>query len=339
MNSGKSANLENANCSIRNDQITTQNDEFVAKKKRKREEIVIPDYITTLGGNPPLYCCNICRKKFKTKAHYKYHDFCETGNKPFSCEKCGQGFISKNHFEYHIRTHTGEKPFSCKLCHKKFNQQGKVNRHMRSHTGEKPHACNEPQCNKRFSNAKDLKAHTIRHSEGRLFVCEKCNKWFYSLKNLRKHRVIHSDERKFGCDQCGKRFKLKWTLGLHLKSHSDSREHKCDFDGCKGAFTSRKDLQRHRLIHKGVRPWKCWLCGVAFLRRDNLIRHIEITHKKSKEIAKQLSNEVVEIFEESSVEKEQPSTSAAARQANQSGSSTHKYATEKKKKLPNFDCS
>jgi KRAB domain-containing zinc finger protein len=46
-------------------------------------------------------------KKFKTKAHIKYHEFCQNGEKPFKCEQCGQGFIAKSHYEYHLRTHTG----------------------------------------------------------------------------------------------------------------------------------------------------------------------------------------------------------------------------------------
>jgi KRAB domain-containing zinc finger protein len=54
-----------------------------------------------------MFQCNVCMKKFKTKAHIKYHEFCQNGEKPFKCEQCGQGFIAKSHYEYHLRTHTG----------------------------------------------------------------------------------------------------------------------------------------------------------------------------------------------------------------------------------------
>jgi uncharacterized Zn-finger protein len=55
-----------------------------------------------------MFQCNVCAKKFKTKAHVKYHEFCLNGTKPFKCETCGQGFVAKSHFEYHLRTHTGK---------------------------------------------------------------------------------------------------------------------------------------------------------------------------------------------------------------------------------------
>ena len=41
----------------------------------------------------------------------------------------------------------------------------------------------------------------------------------------------------------------------------------------------------------GERPFKCWICGTAFRRKDNLDRHIKNTHNQPKEVAKQLANE------------------------------------------------
>ena len=75
--------------------------------KKKRNPVPIHEHISIVSGDPLLYQCNVCMKKFKTKAHIKYHEFCRNGEKPFKCNECGQGFIAKSHFEYHIRTHTG----------------------------------------------------------------------------------------------------------------------------------------------------------------------------------------------------------------------------------------
>lgn len=41
----------------------------------------------------------------------------------------------------------------------------------------------------------------------------------------------------------------------------------------------------------GERPFKCWICGTAFRRKDNLDRHIKNTHNQPKEVAKKLANE------------------------------------------------
>ncbi len=41
----------------------------------------------------------------------------------------------------------------------------------------------------------------------------------------------------------------------------------------------------------GERPFKCWICGTAFRRKDNLDRHIKNTHNQPKEVAKQLAND------------------------------------------------
>jgi uncharacterized C2H2 Zn-finger protein len=44
-------------------------------------------------------------------------------------------------------------------------------------------------------------------------------------------------------------------------------------------------------MNVGERPFKCWICGTAFRRKDNLDRHIKNTHNQPKEVAKQLANE------------------------------------------------
>ncbi|CAG7720716.1 unnamed protein product [Allacma fusca] len=257
------------------------------KKKNKRSPVCIYDHITVLDGEPQLYQCNVCSKKFKTKAHIKYHEFCQNGEKPFKCEQCGQGFIAKSHYEYHLRTHTGERPYVCPKCGKGFNQKGKVTRHMRSHTGEKPFICQ--QCGRGFSNAQALRSHFLIHTGERPYACNYCKKAFTGLTNLKKHLITHTGERPYECTDCGKAFGLKWTLDLHLRTHSAERPYSCE--QCTRAFTNSKDLRRHLVIHSGERPFKCWICGTAFRRKDNLDRHIKNTHHQPKEVAKQLANE------------------------------------------------
>lgn len=175
------------------DHISILNGKLLISNKNDLKKTLILEvynFVKLYLGDPPLYQCGICTKKFKTKAHIKYHEFCVEGEKPFKCEECGQGFIAKSHFEYHIRTHTGERPYTCPKCGKGFNQRGKVTRHMRSHTGEKPFVCTE--CGRGFANTQAMRSHFLIHTGERPFACEYCDKRFTGMTNLKKHVITHT---------------------------------------------------------------------------------------------------------------------------------------------------
>ncbi|XP_035716442.1 zinc finger protein 23 [Folsomia candida] len=250
--------------------------------KKKRNPVVIHDHISVIPGEPTMFECNVCMKRFKTRAHIKYHEFCQNSEneKPFKCEQCGH----RNPF---IVIFAGERPYVCPQCGKGFNQRGKVTRHMRSHTGEKPFVCD--QCGRGFPNAQALRSHNLIHTGERPFSCKYCNKGFTGMTNLKKHIITHTGERPYVCTHCGKSFGLKWTLDHHLRTHSSERPYACD--QCTRAFSNSKDLRRHLVIHSGERPFKCWICTTTFRRKDNLDRHIKNTHNQPKEVAKQLANE------------------------------------------------
>ncbi len=101
-------------------------------------------------GTLAMHQCKKCFRKFKTRMHMKYHEFCGWTNnvKPFKCEFCEKRFVTRSHYYYHIRVHTGERPYQCQHCDRRYAETAKLTRHMRTHTGEKPYACNI--CSRRF---------------------------------------------------------------------------------------------------------------------------------------------------------------------------------------------
>lgn len=49
------------------------------------------------------------------------------------------------------------RPYACCVCGRPFKKKAHLQEHFLVHTGEKPFVC--PQCDKRFSRARTLKAH------------------------------------------------------------------------------------------------------------------------------------------------------------------------------------
>ncbi|CAG7726079.1 unnamed protein product [Allacma fusca] len=178
--------------------------------EEKKRPVTIPEFVKIVeltDNTPSLYHCLKCGKKFKTKAHIKYHEFCADPNlKPFVCEICDKNFIAKSHFQYHQRTHTGERPYKCPkfvysvgkfilntgerpfeshFCKKLFGLKWTLDLHLRTHSAENPFACDE--CDRAFSNYKDLKRHKINHIGLRPFPCKICGTDFKRKDNLERH--------------------------------------------------------------------------------------------------------------------------------------------------------
>ncbi|GBM40651.1 Zinc finger protein 681 [Araneus ventricosus] len=69
----------------------------------------------------------------------------------------------------------------------------------------------------------------------------------------------------------------------HLKKdkiiHKGIKEYKCDV--CEKSFRQKSNLQRHALIHTGEKPFKCDVCGKSFRQTGHLQTHV-LTHTVNK---------------------------------------------------------
>ncbi|KII94994.1 hypothetical protein PLICRDRAFT_198722 [Plicaturopsis crispa FD-325 SS-3] len=78
--------------------------------------------------------------------------------------------------------------------------------------------------------------------------------------------------------KCGKTFGRQGDLNRHRLLHTGIRAHKCDF--CPKAFSQRSGLKTHMNIHTKARPFRCGLgsCTSAFSDPSSAARHRKEIH-------------------------------------------------------------
>lgn len=233
--------------------------------------------------------------------------------KRFHCQDCGLFFST----EEQLTTHTHDScPKDQNVnrntnCNETFTQPETLDRHKLKDKGLKPYACGE--CGKRFGLRFGLNNHildvhgTSQHQVTRLenlvvkkktkkstalpFVCgiKNCKRRFSTNRGLARHKAAHKPSRIYTCFTCVKRYKSLVRFKDHLKrKHSKKKEksaNKCSdlerpfaCDLCSSRFTIRHHLERHKLIHTGIKPHSCVICEKSFTRKDSLKEHILTVH-------------------------------------------------------------
>lgn len=81
----------------------------------------------------------------------------------FQCQECGKRFPHRSSYITHYRSHSGEKPYECTMCNKSFSQKGNLTKHMRTHTNERPYACDH--CGKTFMQRNHMLRHARIHQQ------------------------------------------------------------------------------------------------------------------------------------------------------------------------------
>ncbi|KAL2094348.1 hypothetical protein ACEWY4_009067 [Coilia grayii] len=257
-----------------------------------------------------LYACEVCSKMFYRKDvmqdHQRRHVIGpksmrreemeasgEEGTKyrkePSACPICGKVFSCRSNMNKHLLTH-GDKKYTCEICGRKFFRVDVLRDHIHVHF--KDIALMDEQEREEFirkigismeesddnSDEEDGKDDPEHHK----YTCKKCQVTFAKGRDYLKHIMDLHKERGYGCVICNRRFALKATYNAHLVIHREQLPdpavqryiHPCEM--CGRIFNSIGNLERHKIIHTGVKSHSCEQCGKSFARKDMLKEHLRV---------------------------------------------------------------
>ncbi|XP_028133387.1 zinc finger protein 226-like [Diabrotica virgifera virgifera] len=117
----------------------------------------------------------------------------------------------------------------------------------------------------------------IKHESTKMFKCNNCDKTFAKKHNLNQHLKAHSKLTVYDCKICLKRFQRISSLRRHDKIvHKGIKPFKCEI--CNKEFATPLRKQEHLRIHTGERPYVCNICGFTFKKYSTYYAH-DIRHK------------------------------------------------------------
>eukprot|EP00116_Pleurobrachia_bachei_P008936 sb/3469198/ len=170
----------------------------------------------------------------------------------------------------HIRDDHPDRKHFCDVCPMAFLHTSDLTRHHLAHSGYKPHKCKE--CGKSFLSKYDLHQHQII-VHNNIVSCRVRNCGVRLPKSeLYEHIESAHPKKKCQCNICPLSFTSNGDLNKHRRVHSGIKPFKCEV--CLKSFTLIGNYKTHKLVHTGEHPFKCKVCGKSFTQAGNLKRHM-----------------------------------------------------------------
>ncbi|XP_070547134.1 zinc finger protein 429-like [Ptychodera flava] len=235
------------------------------------------------------YKCSACGELLKTelmaRKHVKLHMF---SRRDFGCDLCGATFQKPIDYVQHM--YAGK----CEQDGDVFDEEEGIIRGEgpSSETKIKYHVCK--YCGDVFMGIQTLNRHTKSiHGEKAEFKCQRCEKTFGNRSKLLRHikafqnrescstRSPRSKENSdIHCPVCQKKFGTNWNLTIHMRQHSGDKPFKCY--KCDKAYIRKRSLtEHHQRAHSDIKPIRCEVCGKGFIRKTHLRWHM-VRHSEKK---------------------------------------------------------
>nr|CAI5862042.1 unnamed protein product [Callosobruchus analis] len=233
--------------------------------------------------------CNVCGEKFQNEHSLQLHIFLRHVANVFKCNLCDRAFLYHKTLSLHKESvHGNSDVLSCQPCNRTFTFIRHLDtHHIVDHDGFR-YICKH--CSKELKSRDHFRRHQSCHDEIRkMYPCDQCQAVLISIHSFRSHkRRMHSNLGKKVCDECGKAFT---NLQLHKRLHTGEKPYKCDV--CNARFAHSSNFKDHKLTHTKERTYVCDMCGRSFYIYNCLKQHIKYHSKNKKDPDKK--NEAIDV--------------------------------------------
>ncbi|XP_066550543.1 zinc finger protein 729 [Amia ocellicauda] len=224
--------------------------------------------------------CTVCQKVFNSPSKLQRHYLIHTDLRPFDCWECGKTFRQLAHLKVHQETHRNRREFG------NSSQEEMVSGSEHYETQDESHGKREfssweisfdvsAQLNS-LQGHKPVASHPLSGADCSVNIPpdQQSNNF---IPNKAENPTVPSREPKTTMGLQMDHFPLLQEKATH---RIGSCRNQCSV--CFKSFKFASKLERHYLIHTGVRPFKCLVCGVMFRQAAHLKKH-QVKHTKSQD--------------------------------------------------------
>ncbi|XP_055632572.1 zinc finger protein 62 homolog [Toxorhynchites rutilus septentrionalis] len=200
------------------------------------------------------HTCPVCQRVFENDSKLILHQSYKQNRDTHICQECGRCFYKAHILRDHEqKEHSQQEPeHKCEVCGKMFWKLSGLKHHRKIHVAFESVPCTEAGCKLVFRDEMLMKRH-CRNVHGAFFPWE--------------------------CRFCPKKLRTKEAMDIHVRVHTGEKPFACR-QGCDRRFAHATDRARHeRSIHTGEKPHKCNQCPAAYVRKRELILHLQKQHR------------------------------------------------------------
>ncbi|GBL99388.1 Zinc finger protein 26 [Araneus ventricosus] len=178
--------------------------------------------------------------------------------------------------------------FQCSQCPYGTASNADLKKHILTHTGEKPHACNV--CGRGFALKENLKRHYITHLTDLGVDVRTSGSQTFDTNEHNDDKVQTPKPKRSLKNQESTKIKVPGAKKAETQTPEEAMSiiydetHDCPEPHCSYSTSSRRQFQKHVLIHSDQRPYSCFVCDYTFKRSDSLRQHL-LTHSGEKPYA------------------------------------------------------